>query len=106
MIDMARKKREALFAESDDADLFEDHAMTGKAEQDAEYGRALEAIATLAREYREVFMMRFIDDLSPKEIAEILGVSANVVSVRITRATKELRKCLGVSQARAITTTL
>lgn len=106
MIDMARKKREALFAESDDADLFEDHAMTGKAEEDAEYGRALEAIATLSREYREAFTMRFVDDFSPKEIAEILGVSANVVSVRITRAAKELRKRLGVDHAQAVTTTL
>lgn len=105
MIDMTRKKREELFAEADDADLFEDHAMTGRAEQDAEYGRALEAITALSREHREAFTMRYVDDLSPKEIAEILGVSANVISVRITRAAKELRKCLGVDHTHVITPT-
>ena len=36
--------------------------------------------------------MRFIDELSPKEIAAILGVSENVVSVRIHRGIKKLRQ--------------
>ncbi len=48
----------------------------------------------LSREYREVVVMRYIDDLSPQEIGEILGVSANVVSVRINRALQKLRTFL------------
>ncbi len=42
--------------------------------------------------YREVIVMRFIDQLSPKEIAIILGVTENVVSVRINRGIKKLRR--------------
>lgn len=56
-----------------------------------------EAIATLGQldeEYREVVIMRYIDELSPKEIAQILGVSENVVSVRIHRGIKKLRALL------------
>lgn len=48
----------------------------------------------LDREYREVVVMRYIDDLSPREIAELLGVSANVISVRINRALQKLRTFL------------
>lgn len=42
----------------------------------------------------EVLIMRFVDQLKPKEIAEILGVTANVVSVRIHRALETLKKLL------------
>jgi DNA-directed RNA polymerase specialized sigma24 family protein len=38
-----------------------------------------------------VLTMRFIDDLSIGEIAETIGVSENVVSVRIHRGVARLR---------------
>src|SRR3989344_1066279 len=42
--------------------------------------------------YRSVILMRFIDDLSPKEISVILGISENAVSVRIHRGMAQLRQ--------------
>jgi RNA polymerase sigma-70 factor (ECF subfamily) len=42
--------------------------------------------------YRDVLTMRFIDDLSVGEIAEMLSVTQNVVSVRIHRALAKLRE--------------
>lgn len=51
-------------------------------------------IRQLDEDYRDVLMMRFVDNLKPKEIAKILGVSANVVSVRLHRAMKQLRQVL------------
>lgn len=42
-------------------------------------------------EEREVLVMRYLDEMKPKEIAEILGLSQNVVSVRIHRALKKLQ---------------
>jgi len=50
----------------------------------------------LPEDSRTVLVMRYIDDLGPNEIADMLEESANVVSVRINRATKELRKILRI----------
>lgn len=44
----------------------------------------------MPEEEREVLVMRYLDEMKPKEIAEILGLSQNVVSVRIHRALKKL----------------
>ena len=52
-------------------------------------------IHTLEDEYKEVLIMRYVDDLDPKDIAEVLGVSANVVSVRLNRAMKALKVNMG-----------
>ena len=44
--------------------------------------------------YRTAIIMRYIDDLSPKEIASTLGISTNVTSVRINRGMQQLRSLL------------
>lgn len=54
--------------------------------------RILELLARLPDEYREVFVLRFIDGLSVTEIAEILDESENVISVRIYRGKQKLQK--------------
>jgi RNA polymerase sigma-70 factor (ECF subfamily) len=51
-------------------------------------------IDRLEEPYREAILMRYIDELSPKEIAALTGESVNVVSVRITRAKEKLKKAL------------
>jgi RNA polymerase sigma-70 factor (ECF subfamily) len=48
-------------------------------------------LAELDETYRPIVIMRFIDELSPKEIALVLGLSENVVSVRLNRGIKKLR---------------
>ncbi|HWO07546.1 MAG TPA: RNA polymerase sigma factor [Candidatus Paceibacterota bacterium] len=48
-------------------------------------------IPLLPETYREVITLRYVDGFSPKEIAEMIGVSENVVSVRIHRGTQKLR---------------
>lgn len=45
--------------------------------------------------YQQAVYLRFVEDLKPKEIAEILGESANVVSVHINRGLKQLRDLVG-----------
>jgi RNA polymerase sigma factor (sigma-70 family) len=49
-------------------------------------------LSTLPDEYRLPLIMRHIDGLTPGEIAEALGLSENVVSVRINRAINKLRQ--------------
>jgi RNA polymerase sigma-70 factor (ECF subfamily) len=48
-------------------------------------------IPDLPEDYRVALTMRFIDGLSTGEIAEMVGVSENVVSVRIHRGVAKLR---------------
>lgn len=48
-------------------------------------------IPELPEDYATVLTLRFIDDLSTREIAEAVGVSENVVSVRIHRGVAKLR---------------
>ena len=45
--------------------------------------------------YRQVIILRYINDLEPREIAEITGETPNVVSVRLHRALKKLQGILG-----------
>lgn len=48
-------------------------------------------IADLPEHYRDVLTLRFIDGFSTGEIASMVGVSENVVSVRIHRGVAKLR---------------
>ncbi len=56
--------------------------------------RAMDMLAQLSDTYREVLIMRYVDGLSPKEIAEALDESENTVSVRLHRALKKLKDLL------------
>ena len=53
---------------------------------------AIEKLMMLDQKYRKAVLMRYVDDLMPKEIAEILGESENVISVRIHRGMEQLRQ--------------
>jgi RNA polymerase sigma-70 factor (ECF subfamily) len=56
--------------------------------------RALKFLQKLPDPYREALTLRYIDSLTPSEIAEYIGTSENVVSVRIHRGLKKLRTLL------------
>lgn len=60
--------------------------------------QAFELLSTLPDEYREVVTLRFIDGLGPKEIAELIEETENVVSVRLHRALKALRTTIEKSE--------
>lgn len=55
----------------------------------------LEKINELEGANREPVYLRFVEDLTPPEIGEILGITANAASVRINRGVAELRKKFG-----------
>ena len=56
--------------------------------------QAVEALEKLSPLYAEVLMLRYVEGLSPKEIAEVLDESENTVSVRIHRGLKKLQEIL------------
>ena len=53
--------------------------------------KAFETLEQLPDVYREVIVLRFVDELGPKEISELIEESENVVSVRLHRGLKQLR---------------
>ena len=75
-----------------------DQRATVKIEVDAESRRVLSMLGRLESQYQEVIYLRFVEDLSPKDIAEILRLNTNTVSVRITRGMEALRKIIGISK--------
>jgi RNA polymerase sigma-70 factor (ECF subfamily) len=68
----------------------EDDARKGEVRQ-----RVLAAVRGLPPGYREVIVLRCIEDRGHKEICEILGLSAAAVDKRLTRAKAMLREVLG-----------
>ncbi len=59
-----------------------------------EVDTVLAQVKKLDDKYREVIIMRYVNDYSPKEIASILGESENAVSVRINRGIKKVQEML------------
>ncbi|MFA6524276.1 MAG: sigma-70 family RNA polymerase sigma factor [Candidatus Paceibacterota bacterium] len=58
----------------------------------SEVRNILEIIEKLEPIYKDVLIFRYVDDLSPKEIAEILNESENVISVRLNRGIKKVQE--------------
>ena len=58
--------------------------------------RALALAAQLEPKYREPLLLRFVEELGPKEIAELLNITENNVSVRINRGIHQLRKLMKI----------
>jgi RNA polymerase sigma-70 factor (ECF subfamily) len=54
--------------------------------------QAFTLVADLPDLYREVLVLRFVDELGPKEIAALIETTENVVSVRLHRGLKLLRE--------------
>lgn len=68
--------------------------LPARAEVDVAYSEALHAINELDEVYREAVYLRYVEELPPREIADITGESVNVISVRITRGMQQLREHL------------
>lgn len=101
IIDEYRKRQEASLdalletegvTEGVFSDLVEDNTESLAATLDGR--RAFEFLDQLSDEYREVITLRFVDGLGPKEIAELIEETENVVSVRLHRALKRLREIM------------
>lgn len=99
IIDRRRKKKEEsldrLAEEGFDA---KDERAERHIEQSAEAGRIFEIIGNMDPDTAEPLLLRFAEGLAVKEIAEIMGESENVISVRIHRGIKKLQKHARISQ--------
>lgn len=97
LADEARKKKEMsldkLQEDGFDPGLDETPMMQSK----IEHSRVLRSLSRLDSSYRDMIIMRYVNELSPSEIAEVTGESANAVSVRIYRGLKQLRSSLATA---------
>jgi RNA polymerase sigma factor (sigma-70 family) len=66
-------------------------------ETEVEAGFLVEKIRELPEPYSNAVYLRCVEELKPREISEILGESANVISVRISRGLEQLRQLLHVN---------
>jgi RNA polymerase sigma-70 factor (ECF subfamily) len=95
IVDGSRKKKSSSLERMMEDDGFE--PADEMAKDPSEVPQAREAVAllrSLDEIYRTAITMRFIDEMTPKEIASALGVSENVVSVRIHRGIERLSKMM------------
>ncbi len=58
----------------------------------AHYSEFLSFVDKLSPTEKEVIILRYIEDLSSKDMAELLGERENTILVRISRATKHLKE--------------
>lgn len=97
IIDWYRKIKsfslESLSEEGEFGVKFEamDENAHGNIETNSDAKRALAMMNHLDPQHKEVIYLRFVEGLPPKDIAEILKLNANTVSVRITRGMEVLR---------------
>ncbi|MEK7080116.1 MAG: sigma-70 family RNA polymerase sigma factor [Patescibacteria group bacterium] len=91
VIDWYRKKKESSL------DVLQDQGIDFAGDdwkhitQNAEHREVLEVIQQLDESSREALMLRYVDGLSPSEIAELSGETPNAISVRINRAIKKVK---------------
>ncbi len=81
---------------AEEAPEMEDESTRGTAPlqsvEDSEmYEKILELVAELPENYREVFVLKHVEDVTYTEIADILGISVSAVEARLFRARKMLR---------------
>jgi RNA polymerase sigma-70 factor (ECF subfamily) len=62
----------------------------------AETSRLHTFIKELPDKYRQVIVMRYVDGLSPSEIAEKTGDTENAISVRINRGIKKIQDLMHI----------
>ncbi len=91
VIDWYRKKKETSLDVLTEQGLEFGGDTAEDVTREAEMSEALRMVNELDEASREVLILRFVDGLSPKEIALLSGESANAISVRLNRAMKKMR---------------
>ncbi len=90
VIDYWRKSK-SLTEDSLPEGFFESIPDTHTIESTVDYSIILSVLDKLPPSDREVILLRYIEDLSSKEMAQVLGERENTILVRISRAKEKLR---------------
>lgn len=96
VIDWYRKKKESSLDVLQDQGIDFANDDYKRITENAEMQEVLRAIQELDEPSRDALTLRFVDGLSPRDIALITGESANAISVRINRAIKKVQDLIHV----------
>jgi RNA polymerase sigma-70 factor (ECF subfamily) len=93
IIDESRKKKEEYLDQLLEDKKIQEPSYAGhrEIEKEAMIKDVIRHVKELPEEEQQLLLLRYVDDLDPKEIAEILGITANNVSVKLHRAVKLLK---------------
>lgn len=94
IVDDIRKKKEVSLDEMQEKGWDPGYDGLPEMQRKVEEGKVFDTLKRVPKDYREVIVMRYVDGLTPAEIAGILGESANTVSVRLHRGLKQLHSFL------------
>jgi RNA polymerase sigma-70 factor (ECF subfamily) len=100
MIDWYRReKRRATLSLDDDAQdiiskLISEDDQTTRFSNEEQKQYIINTLNGLDEKYKEILLLRFFEEKSYEEIADILKIPAGTVAVRINRAKKQLQKSL------------
>jgi RNA polymerase sigma-70 factor, ECF subfamily len=93
VIDRYRTKRQEVDIDSVDEEISsEDSGINEDLETKIQLERVMKMIAVLKQDYQDVLIMRFVEDLSIKEVAAVIEKSEGAVKLMQHRAIKELKR--------------
>jgi len=95
IVDEVRKKKELSLEQLQEGRWEPGYDGAADMQKKVEQNKVFEFLHRVPKEYREVLIMRYVDGLSPADIAAILGGTPNAISVRIHRGIKQLHALLG-----------
>jgi RNA polymerase sigma-70 factor (ECF subfamily) len=74
--------------------LMVDEDLTTKFSNEEQKQYIIKTLNTLDEKYKEILLLRFFEEKSYEEIADILKIPTGTVAVRINRAKKQLQQSL------------
>lgn len=95
IIDWYRKRKSDSLDDKMDAGM-QVADVKGSIEEDAVYAEVIRTMVDLADSDAEILVLRYVEGMEPREIAEVIGETANTVSVRLNRAVKRLQSRLHI----------
>ncbi len=100
VIDRYRTKKQEFNLEDVDEEVFADSGIGEDIELRIRIERVMKEIKNLKQDYQDVLIMRFVEDLSIKEVAAAVEKSEGAVKLMQHRAIKELKKVFDESEGR------
>ena len=94
IIDLSRKKQTISLETIRETGFEPSYDDSKDINNSIEVKRVLKIINKLDTAYKDAVIMRYVEDLSPKDIAKVLRESENNVSVRIHRGIRKLKELL------------
>lgn len=96
VIDWYRKKKSSSLEVLEESGYEPQDTQSLSTPNNAEFSEILSVIEDLEEKDKEVLILRYIEGLDPRDIAEITNETANAISVRINRAVEKVQKKLHI----------